>query len=143
MGRIVSIDYGRKRVGIAVSDPLKMIANPHITVKAETIIQFLKDYQKNEVIDIFVIGYPKKLNNQGSEALVYVNPFIKRLSKEFPEIPIELVDERFTSKLASQAIIEGGAKKKQRKDKALIDTIAATIILQGYLESLRNKKMNK
>ena len=143
MGRIVSIDYGRKRVGIAVSDPLKIIANPLTTVKAESVFQFLIDYQKNETIDIFVVGYPKKLNNQGSEALIYVNPFIKKLAKNFPDIPIELADERFTSKLASQALIDGGVKKKKRRDKSLIDTIAATIILQTYLESERNKKLNK
>lgn len=135
----MAIDYGRKRTGLAVTDPLKIIANALTTVKSEKIIDFLKEYQKNEIIETIVVGYPKKLNNTGSEALVYVNPFIKKLRKELPEIPVEIMDERFTSKMAEQAKIEGGMKKDKRKDKALTDSISATIILQSYMELIRNK----
>ena len=139
MGRIMAIDYGRKRTGIAVSDPLKIIANALTTVKSDEIYIFLRNYQKNETIETIVVGYPKTLNNKGSEALVYINPFIKKLCKEFPDILVEIIDERFTSKLANQAKIDGGLKKEKRKDKSLTDSISATIILQSYMEQQRNK----
>jgi putative holliday junction resolvase len=136
MGRILAIDYGRKRVGLAVTDPLKIIANGLTTVHAQDIFQFLKEYTTKEEVELFVVGYPVTLKNEASEALAYVNPFIKKLAKEFPSIPIKQVDERFTSKMAFQTMIDGGLKKKQRQNKALIDTISATIILQSYLEQL-------
>jgi len=140
LGRIVAIDYGRKRVGIAVTDPLKIIANALTTIQTQNIFLFLQDYHQKEIIDAFVVGYPKQLSNQGSSALTYINPFIKKLIKEFPGIPVELSDERFTSKIASRSILEGGVKKEKRKDKGLIDRVSATIILQSYMESLSIKK---
>jgi len=136
MGRILAIDYGRKRVGLAVTDPLKMIAGRLTTVSAEEIWQFLDQYLTKEPVEAFVIGYPKKLNNEPSEALIYVNPFVKKLEKKYPEIPIHLVDERFTSKMAFQAMIDAGLRQKARRNKATIDAMSATIILQSYLESL-------
>lgn len=142
MGRIVAIDYGRKRVGIAVTDPLKIIANALTTVQTQNIFHFLKDYHQKEIIDTFVVGYPKQMNNQGSSALIYINPFIKKLIKEFPGISVELSDERFTSKIAKRSIIDAGVKKEKRKDKSLIDSVSATIILQSYLEFLRIKKQS-
>ena len=134
MGRLMGIDYGRKRVGIAVSDPMKIIANGLKTVHSKDIFEFLKEYFQNEEVETVAIGYPKTLSNQPSEALEFVNPFIKKFRKEFPQIPIHLVDERFTSKMAFQTMIDGGVKKKGRQNKALVDTISATIILQSFME---------
>jgi len=137
MGRILAIDFGRKRTGLAVSDPLRIIANGLTTVKSEEIFNFIRDYNINEELDEIVVGYPKKLNNEGSEALVYINPFIKKLKIEFPDIPLKIYDERFTSKLAEKTKIDGGLKKEKRQDKALTDKISATILLQSYMESIR------
>lgn len=134
MGRILAIDYGRKRVGIAVTDPLQMIANGLKTVHSKDIFDFLKEYFAHEDVDAVVVGYPKQMNNQASEAVRYINPFVKRLTKLWPDMQVELQDERFTSKMASQAMIDGGLKKKDRQNKALVDEISATIILQSYLE---------
>ena len=134
MGRILAIDYGRKRVGLAVTDTLKMIANGLATVNSNDIWDYLNDYLSNENVECFVVGYPKQLNNQPSEANVYIKPFIKKLKKKFPDIPVELMDERFTSKMAFQTMIDGGLRKKARQNKALVNTISATIILQSYLE---------
>lgn len=139
MGRIIAIDYGRKRVGIAVTDPLQMIANALTTVHSKDIIEFLKDYVSKEPVDIFVVGDPRQMNNQPSEAVKYVDPFVKLLKKTFPEIPVDRVDERFTSKMAVQTMIEAGLKKKARQNKELVDAISATIMLQNYLET---KKYN-
>jgi putative Holliday junction resolvase len=134
MGRILAIDYGNKRVGIAVTDPLRIIASPLITVPAREIEAFLSEYLKKEEVDEFVIGYPVTLNNKASEAVRYVNPFIKRLRKLFPDKKINLADERFTSSIAKQSIIDGGVKKMARQDKSLADKISAALILRSFLE---------
>ncbi len=134
MARVVGIDYGRKRVGIAVTDPGKMIASGLKTVHSKDIFPFLKEYFNTEQVEAVAIGYPRTLSNKPSEALEYINPFIKKFRKEFPEIPVYLIDERFTSKMAFQTMIDGGLKKKARQNKALVDSISAAIILQSYLE---------
>jgi putative Holliday junction resolvase len=139
VGRILAIDYGRKRTGIAVTDTLQLIANGLDTVRTHDLIDFLKDYFNKELVDEVVVGYPKQMNNQPSESVIYVDQFIKRFKKVFPEKQLELADERFTSKIAFQTMIDGGLKKEQRKDKALIDKISATIILQSYIETKNNK----
>ena len=133
MGRILAIDYGRKRVGLAVTDPMKMIANGLETVHSKDIIQYLKDYCNKEKVESFVVGYPKQMDNTDSEAVQYIKPFLKQLGKHFPNIPVELEDERFTSKMALDTMIQGGMKKKQRQDKSNVDRISATIILQSFL----------
>jgi putative holliday junction resolvase len=138
MGRILAIDYGRKRVGLAVTDPLKIIANRLTTVRAHDLLNFLTDYFQKETVDIVVVGYPTTLMNEPSESVQYLNPFLKQFNKRFPNMKLELVDERFTSKLAFQAMIDGGVKKKDRQNKELIDAVSATIILQFYLETQRN-----
>ena len=142
MGRILAIDYGQKRVGIAVTDELQLIANSLTTVHSKDIFSFLKDYLKKEKVDCFVVGEPKQMNNQASESVKYINPFINQLKNEFPNILIERCDERFTSKIASQTILMSGLKKKDRQDKSLIDSISATIILQTYMET-KAFKQNK
>jgi putative Holliday junction resolvase len=134
LGRILAIDYGRKRVGIAVTDPLQMIANSLTTVETRNILDFIADYLSKEVVDCIVVGYPKQMNNQASDSVRYINPFLGRLRKLYPEMEIKLVDERFTSKIAFQTMIDAGLGKKARQNKALVDTISATIILQSYLE---------
>ncbi|MEN8116329.1 MAG: Holliday junction resolvase RuvX [Bacteroidota bacterium] len=139
MGRILSIDYGRKRVGIAVTDPGQIIANRLTTVATHTIWDFLKEYFQKEQVETVVVGYPKQLNNQPSEAVRYINPFLKKFQQKYPEIKLELFDERFTSKMAFQTMIDGGLKKEKRKDKALVDSVSATIILQNYIEQKRNR----
>ncbi|GAB5475200.1 MAG: Holliday junction resolvase RuvX [Maribacter sp.] len=136
MGRVVALDYGRKRTGIAVTDPLQLIASGLTTVPTHGLIEFLKQYLDEEEVECLVVGEPKQMNNTPSEAETFIAPFLRRLKKTFPSIPIERQDERFTSKMAVQAMIEGGMKKKQRQNKAIIDEISATIILQAYL----NKK---
>ncbi|MDD2436536.1 MAG: Holliday junction resolvase RuvX [Massilibacteroides sp.] len=135
MGRIIAIDYGRKRTGIAVTDTLQMIANGLVTVLSNELEKYLADYLKKEPVELFVLGFPKQMNNQPSENLKYVEQFAARLKRLFPQIPIEYYDERFTSVLAQRVMIEGGLKKKQRQNKALVDEISAAIILQSYLES--------
>jgi putative Holliday junction resolvase len=144
MGRIMAIDYGRKRVGIAVTDELQLIANGLTTVPAHEIFIFLKSYVQKEKVDAFVVGEPRQMNNQPSESLQYIIPFVNRLKKEFPEIPVEMLDERFTSKMAFQTMIDGGLKKKDRQNKELVDTISAAIILQSYLSarSIRKNQEN-
>jgi putative Holliday junction resolvase len=134
LGRILAIDYGRKRVGIAVTDPLQMIANGLTTIHSKDIWDFLANYFGEEKVDCVVVGYPKQMNNQASEAVRFINPFLKRFTKLYPEMEVKLVDERFTSKIAHQTMIDAGLKKKARQNKALVDTISATIILQSYLE---------
>lgn len=141
MSRILALDIGRKRSGIAVTDPLKIIANGLITVPTSALIDFIKDYLAKEPVELIVIGYPKQMNNQPSEAVKYIDPIVNRIKKLFPNLPVELADERFTSKMAFQAMIDGGVKKSDRRNKELIDTVSATIILQSYLESLNyNRK---
>lgn len=134
MGRILAIDYGKKRVGIAVTDPSKIIASKLTTVTTKEIFDFLKDYFEKEQVERVIIGYPLQMNNKASEAVLYINPFLNKFQKLYPEMPIEQVDERFTSKMAFQTLIDAGVKKKDRRDKALIDAVSATIILQTYLE---------
>ncbi len=141
MGRILAIDYGKKRVGLAVSDPQKIIAGKLATVSAHKIWDFLNTYFINEKVDEVVIGYPLQMNNTASEAVVYINPFIKKFKQTYPDIPLHLADERFTSKIAFQTMIDGGVKKSGRRDKALVDAISATIILQDFMEQKRNKAL--
>jgi len=136
MSRILAIDYGSKRVGIAVTDNLKMIANGLTTVHSKDVISFLKNYFEKEIVDCIVVGNPKQMNNQPSESAPLVEAFIKNLKKKFPNIPIEKMDERWTSKMALQTMIDGGLRKKARQNKFLIDEISATIILQNYLEKI-------
>jgi len=135
VGRILAIDYGRKRIGIAVTDTQRIIANGLKTVGPHEIFQFLQQYLATEKVDIFVVGHPKQMNNEESENMTYIKPFLTALKRKFPNIPIEMYDERFTSVLAHRALIEGGARRKTRQDKALIDTMSATIILTSYLSS--------
>lgn len=135
MGRILAIDYGQKRVGIAVTDEGQIIASPLTTVHSKDIISFLKDYLSKEKVELFVIGEPRQMNNTASESVKFIEPFLRLLAKEFPDIPFERVDERFTSMIAKRAIMDSGAKKKDRQNKALIDTVSAAIILQSYLEA--------
>lgn len=134
MGRIIAIDYGRKRTGIAATDELQLFATALQTLPSHQVINFLKDYTGRERVDCFVVGEPKQMNNEPSESVIYIDPFIKHLKKEFPGIPVERMDERFTSKMASQAILQAGLKKKDRQNKSLIDSISAVIILQSWLE---------
>lgn len=134
MGRIVALDYGKKRVGIAVTDPLQMIANGLKTVMVHEVWTFLEGYLGSEKVDALVVGHPLQMNNQLSQSMKYIQPFINRFKKKYPEIPVEMVDERFTSKMAHQTILEGGLKKTARQDKSLVDKISATIILQSYLQ---------
>lgn len=133
MGRILAIDYGQKRVGIAVTDELKIIASALQTVHSKDIFEFLKDYLLHEDVECIVVGDPKQMNNTPSESVKYVEPFVKKLRKLYPQMKIERFDERFTSKIAKQSLIESGAKKKVRRDKSNIDKISATLILQSYL----------
>lgn len=134
MGRIIALDYGRKRVGVAVTDPLQIIASGLETVETPKLMDFLRQYFSANVIDALVVGLPRQMNGEYSESYKYIEPFVRRFRKEFPAIPVEMVDERFTSKIAFQAMIDGGVKKMQRRDKALVDKVSATIILQTYME---------
>ncbi|MBA4410186.1 MAG: Holliday junction resolvase RuvX [Bacteroidota bacterium] len=134
MGRILAIDYGKKRVGIAVTDPFQLIATRLITVPAHDIWTFLKDYLAKEDVEKVIVGYPMQMNNQPSEAVLYINPFLRKFQKDYPDMPLEQVDERFTSKMAFQTMIDAGLKKKDRQNKETIDGVSATIILQSYLE---------
>jgi len=143
MGRIVAIDYGQKRVGIAVTDELQLIANALTTVDVQNIFPFLKDYMERENISLFLVGEPKQMNYTDSSAAKYITPFVKRLRLEFPAIPISRADERFTSKMAFQVMLDAGLGKKARQNKALVDSISATILLQTYLESLEYKEKQK
>jgi len=135
MGRILAIDYGTKRTGLAVTDELRIIASGLTTVDTKDLISYLKDYVKSESVDVFVVGQPKQMNNTASESEVFIQKFLKQLTKEIPNIPFDRVDERFTSKMAFQTMIDSGLKKKQRQNKALVDEISATLILQSYLAS--------
>jgi len=140
LGRILAIDVGKKRTGIAVTDSLKIIANGIATVSTGDLFNFLDNYFIKESVELIVVGMPAQMNNQPSEAVKWVQPVVNRLKKVYKNIPVELVDERFTSKLAHQTMLEGGLKKMDRRNKELVDTISATIILQSYLESLDLKK---
>ena len=135
MGRIIAIDYGRKRTGIAVTDTLQMIANGLATIPCGEVVKFLSDYVAKEPVDLFVVGEPKQMNNEPSENMRYVEAFVKHLKRVLPDIPVAYYDERFTSVMAHQAMLDGGLKKKRRQEKGLVDEISAVIILQAYLES--------
>jgi putative holliday junction resolvase len=134
MGRIIGIDYGLKRIGLAVTDPLRMFASPLTTVSPSQFEDFINNYLKSNEVDAFVIGYPVQMNNMPSETVRHINPFIKRLRKVYPGISVYLADERFTSQIALQSMINGGVKKKDRQDKSMIDKISASIILQSFLD---------
>ncbi|MFD0991206.1 Holliday junction resolvase RuvX [Mariniflexile jejuense] len=135
MARILAIDYGMKRTGLAVTDELQIIASGLTTVNTTELLVFLKDYTSKELVELFVVGEPKQMDNTASESEVLIAPFLKKLETQFPNIPIKRVDERFTSKMAFQTMIDSGLKKNQRKNKALVDEISATLILQSYLYS--------
>ena len=135
MARILAIDYGEKRTGIAVTDELQIIASGLITVKTDELIKFLIDYTNKEQVELFIVGLPKQMNNSDSESEKHILSFLKQLKKSLPKIPIKRIDERFTSKIAFQTMIDSGLKKKQRRNKGLVDEISATIILQSYLYS--------
>ena len=137
MGRILAIDYGTKRTGIAVTDPLRIIATALETIETAGLIEFLKKYFQREGVDEVVIGMPKRLNNQDSETAPAVRKFVEIFKNTFPEKPISLADERFTSSMAHRVMIDGGMKKKDRQVKGNVDKISATIILQSYMESMR------
>jgi len=136
MPRILAIDYGLKRTGIAVTDPLKIIATGLTTIESPKLIAFLKEYFKKEEVELIIVGEPKNWDETDTHATPLVRKIVEKLKKEFPSIPLKLVDERYTSKMATDAIIEMGIKKKDRRDKSLVDKVAATIILQEYLRSL-------
>ena len=133
MGKVLAMDFGKKRTGIAVTDDMQIIASGLTTVNTKELIPFLKDYVKKENVELFIIGEPKQMNNQPSQSEALIAPFIEKLKKEI-DIPIKRVDERFTSKMAMQTMIESGLPKKKRQNKALLDEISATIILQTYLD---------
>lgn len=136
MSRILAIDYGQKRTGIAVSDTLQMIANGLTTVPTHELLAFIVDYVGKEPVERILIGLPKQMNNEASENMRRIEPFVRTL-KKLPDMPVEYVDERFTSVLAHRTMLEAGLKKKARQNKSLVDEISATIILQSYLESKR------
>ena len=135
MSRILAIDYGRKRTGVAVSDAMQIIANGLTTVPTHELLDFITGYVQKEPVERILVGLPKQMNNEASESMKYIDPFVRSLKKRLPEIPVEFVDERFTSVLAHRTMLEAGLKKKDRQNKALVDEISATIILQSYLES--------
>lgn len=141
MGRILSIDYGRKRTGLAVTDPLQLIANGLTTVPTASAVDFVADYVRRETVERIIVGWPRQTNGQDSENASRIKPFVQRLKKLLPDIPVEFYDERFTSVLAYQTMLEGGLKKKDRQNKALVDEISATIILQGWLEARRTRTL--
>ena len=132
--RVMAFDYGTKRIGIAVTDPLQIIANGLTTVHPKDIVEFLKKYLQTEQVERFIVGEPKQMDGTASQSAPHVKGFVTILKKNFPEIPIENMDERFTSKMASAIIAQSGLKKQDRQKKELVDTISATIILQSYLE---------
>ena len=138
MNRIVGIDYGRARVGVAVSDPLRIFASPVETVPSAKIIEYLKKYALSETVERFVVGWPLNMNGAPSQAAPDVEAFLKQLRKAFPDVPVSLEDERFTSVLAHRAMIDGGMKKSERRDKNSVDKISAAIILQSYLDRKSN-----
>jgi putative Holliday junction resolvase len=142
MGRIIGVDYGLKRIGLAVTDPLQIFASPLTTVSPAEFDNFIIEYLKKNEVDAFVIGYPVQMNNTASESVIHINPFIKKLKKTYPDKHIHLADERFTSQMALRTMIDGGVKKKDRQDKSMVDKISASIILQSFLDTRSNKKEN-
>ncbi|MDR1880355.1 MAG: Holliday junction resolvase RuvX [Tannerellaceae bacterium] len=142
MGRIVSIDYGRKRSGVAVTDTLQLIANGLATVPSGELVPFLSGYVSREPVERFIVGLPRQMNNELSENMKYVEAFVTHLKRTLPDIPVQYYDERFTSLLAHKAMLDGGLKKKRRREKGLVDEISAVIILQAYLESIKYHNNN-
>lgn len=142
MSRILAIDYGKKRTGLAVTDPLQLIANGLTTVETSKLVDFILSYLKTENVERIVVGLPKQMNGQDSENMKNIVPFVNRLKKLIPQIPIEYYDERFTSVLAHHTMLESGIGKKARQNKALVDEISATIILQDYMESKKFSARN-
>jgi putative Holliday junction resolvase len=136
MGRILAIDYGSKRVGLAVTDPMRIIASGLMAIHSKDLMKYLEDYFKKEVVDIIVVGEPKTMSNEQSDSARFIEPFVTHLRKKFPEKKIERYDERFTSSMARQTMLQGGLKKKDRRDKEKVDVISAIIILQDYLSSI-------
>lgn len=134
MGRILAIDYGKKRTGLAVTDILRITANPLLTIETSHLLSWLEDYLKKEQVDTIVIGYPRQMNGQDSETVPLIRACEQQIRTRFPHIPVVEYDERFTSVIAHQAMIAGGMKKKNRQDKAQVDKLAACIILEGYME---------
>ena len=134
MTRLLGLDYGTKRVGIAVTDELQLIASGLCTVRTHDCMDFLIEYLSKESVSTIVMGMPKNLRNQNTDATPYVKGFVKQIRKQFPEMNVELIDERCTSKIAFQSMIDGGLKKKARQDKTLVDEVSATLILQSYME---------
>ncbi|MBQ2540286.1 MAG: Holliday junction resolvase RuvX [Paludibacteraceae bacterium] len=137
MGRILAIDFGRRRTGLAVTDPLRITANPLLTVETRELMNWLRDYFSREAVDQVVVGHPTQMNGEESESMNYIRPFLGQFRKQFPDMPVTMYDERFTSVLAHKAMIDGGMRRKDRQDKAVVDKIAACIILEGYLEKLK------
>jgi putative Holliday junction resolvase len=135
MSRLLAIDYGQKRVGIAITDEEQIIASALTTLSSKDVIPFLKDYLTQEEVECFVVGLAKNLDNTPSESAKYIEPFVRRLKAAFPEISIERVDERFTSKIAFQTMIDAGVRQRKRRDKGLVDKISATLILQSFLNA--------
>lgn len=135
MARILGIDYGRKRTGIAVTDTLQIVATALGTVPTHTLLDFIKSYVEREDVELIVVGQPTQLNGEPSESMRYITPFLKNLRKLLPNLPVVMYDERFTSSIAHQAMIDGGMKRSDRRDKARVDSMAATIILNDYLSS--------
>lgn len=136
--RILAIDYGKKRTGLAVTDPLQIIANGLTTVETKNLEAFVVDYVGREPVERIIVGQPRQMNGQDSENMCRITPFVNRLRKLLPDIPIELFDERFTSVLAHRTMLESGIGRKARQNKALVDEISATIILQGWMESVKH-----
>lgn len=134
MGRIMAIDYGRVRTGLAVTDPLRIIATALTTVESPTLLQYIKDYCAHEEVDEFVVGEARQMDGSQSESMQYIEPFVEKLKAAFPDKKVARIDERFTSKMAFQTMIDSGMRKKQRRDKGMIDQIAATIMLQDYMK---------
>lgn len=135
MGRILAFDVGKKRVGIAATDPLRIIANGLTTLPVSEVIPFLTQYTSTEKVDLFVVGFARQMNGSESESMKYIHPFVRSLKNKFPQIPVQWIDERFTSQMAFQTMIDAGLKKMARRDKELVDKISATIILQSFLEN--------
>ena len=135
MGRIMAIDYGKVRTGLAVTDPVRIIATALTTVETPTLLTFIKDYCAREEVDLFVVGEAKHMDNTPSESMKLIEPFVQQLKEAFPDKEVARIDERFTSKMAFQTMIDSGLKKKQRQNKSMIDQIAATIMLQDFLRS--------
>ena len=136
MGRIMAIDYGKVRTGLAVTDPVRIIATALTTVETPTLLAYIKDYCAREEVDLFVVGEAKHMDNTPSESMKLIEPFVQQLKEAFPDKEVARIDERFTSKMAFQTMIDSGLKKKQRRDKGMVDQIAATIMLQDYMKTL-------